>query len=45
LPPDGAVAQPQWLKPQSTVPPRQSIVHRVPAAIVPAFFAATQRSE
>ena len=44
FPSPGASAQPQWLKLQSIVPPRQSIVHSVPFVIIPALAAATQRA-
>jgi hypothetical protein len=37
-------AQPQWLKLQSSVPPRQSIVHIIPDGIVPTFLSATHLS-
>jgi hypothetical protein len=31
--PEGETAQPQWLYPQSTVPPRHSMVHIIPDGV------------
>lgn len=42
--PEGEGTQPQWLYPQSTVPPRQSMVHIISDDIEPAFATAAHRS-